>query len=166
MSVNRGMMTSNRDDWETPTDLFEQLNMIYRFTLDPCSNGNNAKVANHFTVQDDGLSQDWSGRVFVNPPYGRAIGDWIAKCHESAKDCECVVALIPSRTDTKWFHEHVLHKASILFVKGRLKFETDGVPGQSAPFPSLLAVYDKGMAGILRLAKLEQALGVMACNFH
>lgn len=90
---------------------------------------------------EDGLKQDWEGEtVFCNPPYGRAIYDWIKKCYtESLKPGTVVVALIPARTDTRYFHEFVYHKVKdIRFIKGRLKF---GNAKYNAPFPSMVVVF-------------------------
>lgn len=68
-NLSNALFTSQRDDWETPQKLFDKLNDLYRFTLDPCSTDTNAKCNKHYTIKDDGLAQSWSGeRVFCNPP--------------------------------------------------------------------------------------------------
>ena len=78
-------------------------------------------------------------RVFCNPPYGRAIGEWVEKAYrEGTKDGTIVVMLIPARTDTKYFHDFILHRSEIRFISGRLKF---GEAAQSAPFPSMLVIF-------------------------
>lgn len=134
-------MTSNKDDWETPQALFDELDARFHFTLDPCSTHENAKCAKHYTAEEDGLSQSWEGEtVFCNPPYGRGIGEWVRKCHEESAHAK-VVMLLPARTDTAYFHDHIYHKAKVRFIRGRLKFEVGGVPGQSAPFPSMIVEY-------------------------
>lgn len=134
-------MTSERDDWETPQALFDALDEKYHFTLDPCSTHENAKCAKHYTVEEDGLKQSWEGEVvFCNPPYGRGIGEWVKKCHEESAHAK-VVMLIPARTDTAYFHDHIYHNADIEFLRGRLKFEMGGVAGQSAPFPSMIVEF-------------------------
>ena len=75
-------MSSKSDEWETPDDLFEKLNAEFNFTLDPSCREYNAKCQKFYTAKDNGLSQDWTGNVvFVNPPYGRAIGKWVEKCY-------------------------------------------------------------------------------------
>ena len=89
----------------------------------------------------DGLAQSWEGEVvFCNPPYGKAIKEWVRKCYEeSRKPDTTVVALLPARTDTNYFHEYIYYKArGIHFVKGRLKF---GGCKNSAPFPSMVVVF-------------------------
>lgn len=127
----------------TPDDFFGKLNRIFRFTIDVCALPINAKCESYFTPEMDGLSQDWVGGIWCNPPYGIEIEDWCRKASEEyMKDyCEFIVMLIPARTDTKWFHKYVLpHARLIIPIRGRLKFR--GLK-QSAPFPSVLAVYMK-----------------------
>jgi site-specific DNA-methyltransferase (adenine-specific) len=134
------MFSSETDDWATPQDFFDMLNDEFNFTLDPCASHTNHKCDIYFTEKEDGLSKDWAGHtVFCNPPYGRKIGDWIAKCYsESLKDRTKVVMLIPSRTDTKAFHKYIYKNAEIRFIEGRLKF---GGSKNSAPFPSMVVVF-------------------------
>ena len=136
------MFSSKSDEWGTPRDLYDELNRVFKFTLDPCSTAANAKCDNFYTLEQDGLSKDWGGNtVFVNPPYTRgAIGKWIKKAHdESKKPNTTVVCLIPSRTDTKYWHEYCMKASHVHFIKGRLKFE--GVADNSAPFPSAIIVF-------------------------
>ena len=117
-------LSSNSCEWTTPDALFRQLDDEF-----------------HFTIDDDGLSQNWGGyRVFCNPPYGRAIGAWVEKCfNESRKADTVVVLLIPARTDTKYFHKYIYHNAAeIRFIEGRLRF---GDSKQGAPFPSMIVVF-------------------------
>lgn len=133
---------SNRMDWETPTDLFDELDAEFHFTLDAASSETNHKCQKYYTVEDSAFDHEWTGEtVFCNPPYGRAIADWVSKCSmESSRERTTVVMLIPARTDTRWFHRYILNHAEIRFLKGRLRFETNGVPGGPAPFPSMVVV--------------------------
>ena len=79
----KGLFTSNSDEWETPQDFFDSLNDEFHFTLDPCSTDGNAKCEKHYTKEQDGLLQDWTGEtVYCNPPYGREMPKWIKKCYE------------------------------------------------------------------------------------
>lgn len=138
--------SSKKDDWETPKKFFNELHEKYNFTLDVASNGHNAKLENYFTKEDDGLKQEWKGRVFCNPPYGREIKYWVKKAYEESKKDynELIVLLIPARTDTTYWHDYIFNKASeIIFLKGRLKFEINGQPTNPAPFPSALIIYKK-----------------------
>lgn len=135
------MFSSENEVWATPQDFFDKLNDEFKFNLDPCATYENAKCSKYFTINDDGLLQDWKGyTVFCNPPYGRKIYDWVKKCsEESKKDNTIVVMLIPARTDTKYFHEFIYHKAKeIRFIKGRLKF---GDSKNCAPFPSMVVIF-------------------------
>lgn len=134
------MFSSVKDDWETPQDLFDKLDDEFHFTLDAASSDLNAKCEKHYTVEDDGLSQSWAGNnVFLNPPYGRNMKDWMRKAYEESQaENTTVVVLVPARTDTAWFHDYVYGKAELRFLRGRLKF---GGCENSAPFPSLVVVY-------------------------
>lgn len=135
------MFSSKTCDWATPQDFFDKLNAEFRFTLDPCADDSNHKCDKYFTKEQDGLLQDWGGEVvFCNPPYGREIPLWVKKCFEQVYcgNCPCAVMLIPARTDTRWFHEYIYHKAEVRFVRGRLKF---GDSQNSAPFPSMVVVF-------------------------
>ena len=109
--LNEGMFTSKNQDWETPDDLFKSLDNEFHFTLDPCATHQNHKCSKYYTIQEDGLSKDWSGEVvFCNPPYtskGKIQDKWVKKCFEESKHAT-VVLLIPARTDTIRFHEYIL----------------------------------------------------------
>ena len=96
------------NEWATPQDFFDVLDAEFGFTLDPCATAENAKCAQYFTQSDDGLSQPWEGMVFMNPPYGREIGAWVAKAHSESLKGATVVCLIPARTDTRYWHEYVI----------------------------------------------------------
>ena len=129
------MFSSATDEWETPQDFFDRLDAEFRFDLDVCATPQNAKCKTYFTKADDGLTQDWIGTCWCNPPYGREIGKWVKKASESKTT---VVMLLPARTDTKWFHDYIYGKAEIEFIKGRLKF---GSSKNSAPFPSMIVIF-------------------------
>lgn len=138
--MNKCLFASTTDDWATPQDLFDRLDAEFHFTLDPCSTDQNCKCEKHYTKEQDGLSQDWTGEtVFCNPPYGREMPKWIHKCAEHGHSGGGIaVMLIPARTDTKAFHEYIYGKAEIRFLKGRLKF---GNAKNAAPFPSMIVVF-------------------------
>ena len=134
------MFSSKTDLWATPQDFFDKLNDEFHFNLDPCANDENHKCDRYFTKEDNGLEQDWGGHtVFVNPPYGKVLKDWVyISFVESLKHDKTVVMRIPERTDTKYFHDWIYNKAEIRFIKGRLKF---GDSKNSAPFPSMVVVF-------------------------
>lgn len=134
------MYMSKSNEWTTPQDFFDELNNEFNFNLDPCADDTNAKCKHYFTKKEDGLLQNWGGyRVFCNPPYGSEISKWVEKCfYEGHKDNTVVVMLIPARTDTRYFHDFIIHRSEIRFVKGRLKF---GDGKKSAPFPSMVVIF-------------------------
>lgn len=139
--MNDVLFSSKNEVWATPQAFFNQLNLEFGFTLDPCALPENAKCKKYYTPSDDGLSKSWEGEtVFCNPPYGKTVAAWVEKCYtESRKKNTCVVLLIPARTDTRYFHDFIYKKASELrFIKGRLKF---GDAKTSAPFPSLVVIF-------------------------
>ena len=132
--------SSATPEWSTPQDLFDALSFSYGgFTLDPCATKENAKCAQFFTREQDGLSQPWTGKVFVNPPYGRDIGRWVKKAWEESLKGALVVLLLPARVDTRWWHDYV-RKGHVYFLRGRLKF---GGARNSAPFPSAIVTFGK-----------------------
>ena len=121
------MFSSKRKDWETPKELFDELDREFHFTLDPASTDENALCKKHFTPREDGLQQSWHGEtVYCNPPYGRELPLWIEKAAKEAQKGATVVMLIPARTDTKAFHDFIYGKAEIRFIRGRLRFGMGG----------------------------------------
>lgn len=134
------LFSSKTDLWETPKDFFEKLNNEFNFELDVCALPQNAKCKKYFTPEMDGLKQRWKGVCWMNPPYGRKIGIWIKKAYEESLKGSTIVCLLPSRTDTKWFHEYIYNKAEIRFVKGRLRF---GSSKENAPFPNMVVIFNK-----------------------
>jgi phage N-6-adenine-methyltransferase len=137
VSINAGLFSSNSDQWETPQWLFDQQNEKYHFNIDVCALPENAKCPTCYTPEVDGLKQNWVGCCWMNPPYGRQIGQWVQKAYEESLKGATVVCLLPSRTDTRWWHEWVM-KGEITFLRGRLKF---GGSKNSAPFPSAIVVF-------------------------
>lgn len=137
---NEVMFSSRSDEWETPQWLFDQLYTEFGFSLDVCATADNAKCERYYTKAEDGLAQDWSGVCWMNPPYGREISRWIEKAYESSLGGATVVCLLPSRTDTKWWHEYVM-RGEVRFLRGRLKF---GGSKNSAPFPSAVVIFRGG----------------------
>jgi site-specific DNA-methyltransferase (adenine-specific) len=123
------MHSSKSWEWRTPKAVYEALDAEFHFDFDPCPLGGN----------EDGTASlfvSWAGkRAFVNSPYGPPIRRFLERAHEA----EVAVFLLPSRTDTSWFHDLVLPKArEIRFIRGRLKF---GDAKASAPFPSMVVIY-------------------------
>lgn len=135
-NVGRNVHFSSQSvHWATPTSLYSDLDKEFHFDFDPCK-------LNHSPApllgSSDGLSEPWGKVTFCNPPYGRQIGPWIKKAYDESKKGKTVVLLIPSRTDTQWWHDYVMKAHEIRFIKGRLKF---GGAKTSAPFPSCVVVF-------------------------
>ena len=139
MTINQGLMTSNTDLWSTPRDFFDDYNAIYHFDVDVCATAENALCAKFYSPEDNGLSKQWHGVCWMNPPYGREISKWMKKAYESSLHGATVVCLVPARTDTAWWHEYAM-KGEIEFIRGRLKF---GDAKNSAPFPSAVVVFQR-----------------------
>ena len=146
--------SSTHQAWETPAALLAALASVFqRFDLDPCArrrSRSRVRARVHFTHEDDGLSLPWHGVVFVNPPYGRTLGLWVAKARREVEEgrARTVVGLLPARPDTAYWHEHVAGRAVVYFLRGRLRF-SDGE--QAAPFPSALVVWGAQPETILAL---------------
>jgi phage N-6-adenine-methyltransferase len=151
------MFSSASDEWETPREFFDAIDAVFRFTLDVCAARNNTKCERYFTKKEDGLSQSWRGVCWMNPPYGREIALWVRKAYESSLEAgTVVVCLLPSRTDTRWWHDYVLdHAEGIFFIKGRLKFSGRG----PAPFPSALAVFGRPVLEIQKNPEMVFTVG-------
>jgi phage N-6-adenine-methyltransferase len=135
-------MSSLSCEWPTPDAFFRVIEAEFgAFDLDACATKDNAKATRFNDSADllSGLAVPWTGRVWCNPPYGRTIGKWVEKAYESCRqDATLVVMLIPSRTDTSWWHEYVMKASEIRFVRGRLKF---GGAKNDAPFASTVAIF-------------------------
>lgn len=146
MNMTKGLTSTGNIVAETPKYLFDKISSIFNFSLDVCALPENAKCENYYTPKDDGLSKPWRGGVWCNPPYGREISSWVKKAYEeSQKEYNSfVLMLLPARTDTKWWWDWVQGKATLFFIKGRVKFGDHNV---GAPFPSVLALYMKDFQG-------------------
>jgi phage N-6-adenine-methyltransferase len=142
--INAGLFSSLTCEWATPDWLFDELDREFHFTLDVCATAENAKCLSFLDSLDmrSALAQEWQGRCWMNPPYGRQIGQWLQKAYESAQAGATVVALIPSRTDTAWWHDYVMKASEIRFIRGRLKFSE---AKWNAPFPSAIVVFKRGI---------------------
>jgi phage N-6-adenine-methyltransferase len=154
--VDKVLFQSSITEWETPDDLFASLDREFHFTLDVCATAENRKVETFYSKEDDAFLQPWNGRVWCNPPYKRGVTEkFIKKGVDevfSNEACELAVFLLPSRTDTQWFHEYIWDSAAhhprtgveIRLLRGRIKFiGSVSVNHSSAPFPSVVVVFRK-----------------------
>jgi site-specific DNA-methyltransferase (adenine-specific) len=131
MSLNTKVMFSSvKVSYSTPIEIYNALNKEFNFNDDPCPLSDNSI---------EGLLKNWGTSTFCNPPYGHNIDKWLSKGYLEAQQGKTVVFLIPSWTDTKWWHNYVMKATEIRFIKGRLKF---GNSKNSAPFPSCIAIFN------------------------
>lgn len=150
-----------KKDWATPwafIHYLEGLPLGPTLTLDVAASHGTAKAPAYFTEEDDGLAQPWgSHTVWLNPPYGREISEWLMKAVECKSRTNGIWVLVPARTDTKWFHEWVLPYAeAVYFIKGRLNFDSNTqVKHKNAPFPSMLILYSQTQFDFPVMASLE-----------
>lgn len=142
MALQKGMVSSNTNEWATPQLFFDKLNEEFNFTLDPCSTHQNHKCSKYFTLEEDGLSKDWSNEiVFMNPPYGGQAGEWVKKAYLESLKGAIVVCLIVAAPDRGYWHDFIFPRAAeIRFLRGRLKF---GDSSKTAPFGSAVIVFDE-----------------------
>ena len=141
-SLGAALFSSAKMDWETPQDFFDKANEnLGPFHLDAAASEDNHKCPMYFDMATDALKQPWHkyGNVWCNPPYGRNIIHWVKKASGEARLGGYVVMLLPSRTDTKWFHQYCANQR-VIFIEGRLKFVG---AESSAPFPSILVIFGK-----------------------
>ena len=138
--INAGLLTSATPEWYTPQNIIDRvIACMGEIDLDPCSNSGtrpHVPARHHFTKAENGLAREWVGRVYMNPPYGNVIGQWVKRLINfyAAGDVQEAIALLPARTDPRWFAP--LWDYPLCFVRGRLRFV--GGPN-SAPFPSVIA---------------------------
>lgn len=136
--------SSKSEEWSTPDDFFRELDAIFSFDLDVAASSLNFKCERYFTIEDDALSQRWTGNtIWMNPPYGRKLPLFMRKAYEESLNGATVVALVPARCDTDWWHRWA-RKGQIIFMKGRLRF---GDSPHSAPFPSAIVIFWGGRIG-------------------
>lgn len=135
--------SSKTNNWSTPDELFAELDDIFHFDLDACATQSNAKCRQYYTPEQDALKQRWTGTVWMNPPYGHLIAAFMRKAYEESIKGATVVALVPSRTDTAWWHTYA-KQGQVVFLRGRLRFCG---ASSSAPFPSAIVIFWGGRLG-------------------
>lgn len=165
---NTGVLfKSLSEEWYTPTALFDEFNCRWGpFTLDPCATAKSAKCTRFYTREDNGLVVPWSGRVFVNPPYGHGdngAAPWVQRAYEltARGEIELAAFLIPARTETAWWQDYVEPDrlrglVEVRFLRSRVCFgypahydnkgrfwpeALEGHPKRPATFPSAVVVF-------------------------
>jgi len=135
--VSKVVHSRKTDEYVTPWNLYDELNKEFNFDLDVAATHENAKCRLYYTKEEDGLLCKWGGSVWCNPPYSKNYA-WCEKAFRERRNCENIVMLLPSRTDTKWWHEFVMRAYERRFIKGRVHFNE--LPF-GAPFPSVIVVW-------------------------
>jgi len=141
---NNGRYNGNGRHWATPPEVFDPLDLEFRFTLDPCATPETTKCRKFYTEADNGLERSWAGeRVFMNPPYGREVYAWTRKARlEAASGALVVVGLLPASTDLAWWHDDVVgHAEDLRWIRGRVRFLTGGPYRASGFFSSVVVVW-------------------------
>jgi len=140
--LTKAMFSRESDEWETPQDLYDSLNLEFKFSLDAAATQENRKCLHYIPRESDSLTAPWfdivgTKPIWLNPPYSK-IRQFMEKAYREAERGCTVVCLIPSRTDTRWWHDYVMKAQEIRLIKGRLKF---GGSTNSAPFPSAIVIF-------------------------
>ena len=127
----------------TPGALYAALDAEFGFTLDAAASPANALARRFFTVEDDAFSRSWADEVvWLNPPFGNGLGEWLRKAWEESGAGATVVVLVPSATDLSWWHEYVVNADEVRFIRGRVRFWRESGRGNgNAFFPCSLVVF-------------------------
>lgn len=157
-SKNNGRYNGGGRHWATPPEVFDPLHVEFEFTLDPCATAATAKVPRFYSETEqpgalgvNGLAHSWGGeRVFMNPPYGREVYAWTKKARLEALHGALVVGLLPASTDLRWWHEDVVPclragSAEVRWIRGRVRFLTDGPYRASGFFASCIVIWRPGL---------------------
>lgn len=163
--MSKGMTSSDSPEWYTPKKVIDLVCQIAPIALDPCwSPDSHVRPLVGYTETDDGLAQTWDvpGLLFMNPPYGDTIGQWVRRCanRDWYRPLEHTIALLPARTDTVWF-QRLWSAPAILFVKGRLPFvdgDGEGHEVTGAPFPSVIVYWG---ADVSKFSKVFKDMGAI-----
>lgn len=146
------------DNWSTPDPLYNQFNDEFHFNLDACASDWNHKCANYYTEQDNALTKDWEGVVWMNPPFSKC-GIWVRKAYEQCQKGSTIACLIPARTETNYFHDCCIGH-EIRYVKGRIHFEDEKGKTGRPRFSNVLVimrpiVYDSGKRSVIQPSGLK-----------
>jgi len=142
------------DTWLTPPEWVDTLGP---FDTDPCCPPNMPWPTATRMLSADGLEAEWTGRVWLNPPFGREAVKWLRKLVAHGNG----IALVPARTETAMFYECVWPRAdSVCFVQGRPHFHR--ADGSRAPFnsgaPIVLVAYGEHNGARLTAAGLGKVV--------
>ena len=147
MAGFKGKFDSNRQDWETPKELFDTVDAEFHFTLDAAASENNKKVKEFISAEQDAMTLSWGKNMcWLNPPYGKGhkLSAWVKKAYQESLTGATTVMLIPARTNTNWFHDYCLKHGEVRFVRGRPKF---GGADHGLPQPLCFIIFRGKPAG-------------------
>jgi phage N-6-adenine-methyltransferase len=133
--------TPTKTDWGTPQDLFDAVNAEFHFVLDAAAHEGNAKCEAYYCKDMNSKILPWwchGGNVWLNPPYGRGVGEWVEKAYLESLHGITVVVLVFVRSDTKWWASWAMRADEVRLIRGRVKFQG---AENSAPAPSCLLVF-------------------------
>lgn len=135
---------STNQDWKTPRIIFDKLDREFHFDKELATSECNSLMKNHYTEQDDALKQKWIGRNYLNPPFKDA-GKWVKKAHDESQNGGMICMIIPSKTNTKWWHRYVMKAKEVRFIESRPVFEREGYEGNKhgLPFPLSIIIFEK-----------------------
>lgn len=150
MGMGGRLLAGGSDEWYTPPSIFDALGV--RFDLDPCAPRGGVPwvpADRHYSIEDDGLSQPWTGRVWLNPPYGAATAAWVQRLARHGAG----IALVFARTETAWGQAAIASADAVCFITGRLSFIAGASAeqrGHNAAAPSMLLAYGETCAEAVR----------------
>ncbi|WP_215844542.1 phage N-6-adenine-methyltransferase [Acidithiobacillus montserratensis] len=143
---HQGLFSSLSQEWYTPPEIYRPiLSALQRedFDCDPASPHLDGPIPAQvrFTATENGLLQPWHGVVWLNPPYGRAIRLWVQKALQEVQQgrADCIILLVPVRSDTQWWWALMEAGAEVAYLRGRIRFlQANGERAAASPFPSAI----------------------------
>lgn len=135
---------STNQDWKLPKEIFDKLNEEFHFDRELATSECNSLMGNHFTETDDAFKQKWSGKNYVNPPFKDA-SKWVKFAYNESQKEGMTCMVIPSKTNTVWWHEYCMKAKEIRFIRGRPLFVREGYEGNhhGLPFPLSIIIFEK-----------------------
>tara|TARA_R110001583_G_scaffold165414_3_gene318104 strand:+ start:306 stop:800 length:495 start_codon:yes stop_codon:yes gene_type:complete len=149
------------DNWGTPSEFYNRLKGKFDFKLDACAESWNTKCDRFYSQNENGLILPWESWTWCNPPYSQ-IYSWYSKAYSEFQNGNSSVILTFARTDTKAFHEFAINATEICFLKGRLRFidPKTGQPGNTAPSPSMLVIFDASQPDLSDFSTMDARLNL------
>ena len=142
---------SVENEWYTPSKYIEAARTVMgSIDLDPAScelAQETVQASQYFTIDENGLTKEWRGNVWLNPPYSKeSVGLFAAKLVEETANLSQAIVLVNNATDTQWFHEIASVATAICFVRGRIKFNDKNGKPANTPVQGQVCIYVGGNA--------------------